>query len=174
MKKTTSLLIVGLLLLPSEGHAFSLFHATTKKAAERIMTKGFSVKRMNTTARFGKGIYMSDTKKLALAERPAAKAMVKTDMRPGKTTNISHWSKDKLKAFSHDKDLRGNIHRGIPGGDLGKKIGREAGKKGTAIRYPSLRGNGTNTFVPKKLYETHPRIVTPRGMSSPGTKVANR
>jgi len=167
VKKITSLLLVGLLLLPSTGYARSLFHATSEKAAERIMKRGFSVRTMNPNARFGKGIYLSDTKKLALAEKPNARALIRADARP-KTMNISHWSPNKLKTFSHDRDLRGNIHHGIPGGDLSRKIGREAGKKDMAIRYPSAKGQGTNTFIPKKLYETRPRAVTPRRMTSLG------
>lgn len=164
MRTIIALLLGIILILPYAASARSLFHATSKAAQKKILQKGFSSRFMKTQARYGKGIYLSGTKKITFKERPRAETVMRfkdSKFLQRNTLNVRRMSKSNLKEFSHDKDLRGNIHRGVLGGDLAKKMGRQAGKQGKIIAYPSAKGNGTNIFIPKKVYESHPRILRP-------------
>jgi len=146
----------------SSAEAKSLYHATSKAIAGKIMKKGFSLSKMNPQARYGKGIYLSETKKLALKEKPHADSIVKiqdTKLLRERSLNINKLSREHIKKFSKDTDMRGNIKNGNPGGDLARKMGTEAGRKGKVIVYPSVRGEGMNTFVPRRMYEEHSGIV---------------
>ena len=155
---------LSLIVAPLAGEARSLFHATSRAVAKKIMQKGFSIRTMNPKARFGKGAYLSKSKKAALHERPRADAVVtfnESKLLEKSTVNTKALSRNELKQFSHDRDLRGNIHKGIPGGDLAHKMGGQAGRKSKVLMYPSARGKGTNVFIPRRVYSEHPRIVRP-------------
>jgi len=162
---------LSLTAMPFVAEARFLFHATSRAAAKKIMQKGFSTRMMNSKARFGKGAYLSKSKAMALREKPKADAVIKFNESKllGKSTvNTKSLSKGELKRFSHYKDLRGNIHKGVPGGDLAHKMGNQAGRTNKTIAYPSAKGNGTNVFIPKKVYSEHPQIVKPDSMQIVG------
>lgn len=166
-----SALSLVVIVSPLSIEAKTLFHATKKAAAKRIMAKGFSVKKLNPKARFGKGIYLSESKKLALKEKPSAKAVVRfkdTKLLRSNTVYTKRFTTQKLKKFSGDKDLRGNIHHGVIGGDLAKKMGRSAAKQGKVISYPSAKGKGLNTFIPQKVYAKNPDIIKPKSVGPLG------
>ena len=167
LKKVIIVLAVSLALIvsPLYAQAKFLFHATKRAAAKKIALRGFSTRKMNPKARFGKGVYLAESKKLALKEKPSADAVIKL-----KDTKLLHknsiytrkLSKKNLKRISGDKDLRGNIRKGVLSGDLAKKLGRGAGKQGKVVVSPSAKGKGLDTFVPKKVYKAHPGIVATR------------
>jgi hypothetical protein len=147
--------------MPLSTEAGLLFHATKRAAARKIMQRGFSAKMMKPNARFGKGVYTSESKALALKEKPTSDAVVvlkDTKILQHHKINTSSLTKDKLKRLSGDLDLRGNIHKGIIGPDLGKKIGKNAAKNGHVVVYPSVKGKGSNYFIPQKVYQEHPRL----------------
>lgn len=158
---------LGFMTSPIYAQAKTYFHAAKKAAAKKIMAKGFSLKKLNPHARYGKGIYLAESKKLALKEKPSAEVVVKikdSKMLRKNSLNIAHLNKNELKLFSRDKDLRGNIKKGLIGGDLAKKTGKSAGRYGLVVQYPSAKGKGMNTFIPGKVYEKHPKIVKPVGV----------
>jgi hypothetical protein len=150
---------------PCAADAGWLVHAAKRAVAKKIVKKGFSPKRMSRKARFGKGTYLSKSKKTALKEKPDADAVVvvkNTRSLKKNNINLNDASKKKIKAISGDNDLRGNIHNGIIGPDLGRKIGRKAGKSGKIVTYKSAKdSSGTNIFIPSELYKRNPRIVKP-------------
>lgn len=116
---------------------------------------------MNPKARFGKGVYLAESKRLALREKHHAENV--THLQDSKfhkknSLDVRRLSAHDMKSFSQDKDLRGNIHRGVPAGDLAKKVGREAGRNGRAIIYPPAQGKGADTFIPSTMYKQHPEI----------------
>jgi len=159
------LLLVSIFMtVPDGAYAKSLFHATEKAVARRIMKRGFAANRMRSTARFGRGAYLAESRALALSEKPASKAVVAfkdSKLFRQRTLNTSRLKRTQLKRFSRDYDLRGNIRKGIIGPDLGKKIGRSAGKTNQVISYRSAKGKGSNYFIPQRLYKNHPNIVKP-------------
>ena len=159
------LLLVSIFMTGPDGvYAKSLFHATEKAVARRIMKRGFSVNRMRSTARFGRGAYMAESRALALSEKPASKAVVAfkdSKLFRKRMINTSRLKKVQLKRFSRDFDLRGNIRKGVIGPDLGRKIGKNAGRTNHVISYRSAKGKGTNYFIPQRLYKTHTKIVKP-------------
>lgn len=159
------LLLVSIFITVPDGvYAKSLFHATEKAVARRIMKNGFSASRMRSTARFGRGAYLTESKALALREKPASKVVVAfkdSKLFRKRTIDTSRLKRVQLKRLSRDFNLRGNIRKGVIGPDLGKKIGRSAGRTNHIISYRSAKGNGNNYFIPKKLYKNHPKIVKP-------------
>ncbi len=142
-----------------------LFHAAKRSASKKILKRGFSPKKMNRKERFGKGAYLSKSKKTSLKEKPNADAVVTVKdsrMLKKKTIDLKKTPKEEIKALSGDRDLRGNIRNGVIGPDLGKKIGRKAGKSGKVIIYKSAKDlKGTNVFIPAKVYTKNPKIVKP-------------
>lgn len=165
-KRGIFLLLINTLALsiPINCEAKYLYHATSKRAADKIIKKGFSIKKMNPQARYGKGVYLAETKKIAFKEKPKSNAIITlkdTKLLKNNTIDVRRLTPSKLKEFSKDKDLRGNIKKGIIGGDLAKKMGKKAGEAGKALRYPSARGEGMNIFIPKRFYMQHPKIVKP-------------
>lgn len=164
------LLVSVLITVPGGVYAKSLFHATEKAVARRIMKRGFSLKNMRPTARFGKGVYVSESRVLALREKPASKAVVAlkdSKLFRKRMIDTSRLKRVQLKRFSGDFNLRGNIHKGIIGPDLGRKIGRSAGRSNHVISYSSVKGKGTNYFIPQRLYKNYPKIVKPVRIVSP-------
>jgi hypothetical protein len=171
LKVITALIMLGILLMPLSSEAGALFHATKKVAAKRIMQRGFSAKMMKPNARFGKGVYASESKSLALKEKPTSDSVVvlkDTKMLQQYKINTSSLTKDKLKKLSGDLDLRGNVRKGIIGPDLGRKIGKTAAKSGNVVVYPSVKGKGNNYFIPQSVYQEHPKIIRPSKVISEG------
>ncbi len=168
MRRIVSVLLIGMLLMPSLSEAGLLFHATKKAAARKIIQKGFSTKAMRAETRFGKGLYLSSSKKVALKEKPKAETVVilrDTRLLQKYSIDTRKLSKEQLKKISGDLDLRRNLRRGTIGPDLGKKIGTKAGKSGNVIIYHSARSKqGFNVFIPKEVYEKHPKIIKPERM----------
>ncbi len=157
-------LIFALVINPTVTEAKWLYHATKRSAAQKILRGGFSVKKMKPTTRFGKGVYTSESKSLALKEKPASDSVVvlKDTKRLWKyAIDTSRLTKDKLKRLSGDLDLRGNIRRGIIGPKLGRQVGKAASKTGNIVVYKSARGEGKNIFIPKRVYQKHPQILKP-------------
>jgi hypothetical protein len=140
-----------------------LFHATRKAVAAKIAQGGFSVKKMQAGARFGRGVYLSGSQATARAEKSVADAMVRAQKGKGfqqRVLDLSRPNAYKLRAFSAGGDLRGAVKHNIIGPKIGHKIGHQAEKAGRIIRYQSARKpGGSNYFVPKSLYEKHPRII---------------
>jgi len=157
------LLLVSIFMtVPDGAYAKSLFHATEKAVARRIMKRGFAANRMRSTARFGRGAYLAESRALALSEKPASKAVVAfkdSKLFRQRTLNTNRLKRTQLKRFSRDYDLRGNIRKGIIGPKLGRRIGKEAGKMDKVVAYKSAKGKGTNYFIPRKVYQRHPDIL---------------
>ena len=112
---------------------------------------------------------MAESKALALREKPASKAVMAfkdSKLFRQRTIDTSRLKRVQLKRLSGDFNLRGNIHKGVIGPDLGKKIGKNAGRTNHIISYRSARGNGTNYFMPQKLYKNNRKIVKPIRMLS--------
>ena len=165
-KRGLALIVINVLVLstPAISEGKYLFHATSRKAADKILKKGFSVNKMNPQARFGKGVYLSESKRIALKEKPLSHAVLTfkdTKLLKKNIIDTKRLSPSELKSFSKDKDLRGNIRKGIIKGDLAKKMGMRAGEHGKALRYHSAKGDGMNIFIPKRFFQQHPQIVKP-------------
>lgn len=145
--------------LPAEA---GFFHATSKAVARRILKEGFSIRKMNPKARFGSGVYGSKSMATAIKEKSKAESVVSlsnSKMLQKVKIDSRRLSNSQLKRMTGDRDLRGNIHKGVIGPDLGKKLGRYASRKGKVIEYRSVRDRNTNIFIPKKVYQEHPSIV---------------
>lgn len=169
MKKTIALIIsCTIALSPSMADAGILWHATKKSAAKKIYAQGFNQKKMSPDARFGKGVYLSESKNTALKEKPRADAVLKfkeSKNLKNNNINLAHPTNNKLKALSGDNDLRGNIRKGIIGPDLGKKIGRKAAQNDKSIIYKSAKNpKGTNYYIPSEVYKRHPNIIRKQGV----------
>ena len=169
MKSTIALIIsCTIALSPCTADAGILWHATKRSLAKKIATRGFSKKLMSPKARFGKGIYFGKSKTTALKEKPKAGAVLK--FRESKTLkhnaiNLTHPTNTRLKTLSGDRNLKGNIHNGLIGPDLGRKIGKYAARTDKSIIYKSAKDTkGINIFVPSKVYEKHPRIIRNKGI----------
>ena len=154
-----------LLIMPDRAEPGMLYHATKRSLAKRIFTRGFSTAKMSRKARFGKGAYFASSRRTALREKPGADAVaVFKDTRSLKrsTLPVNRMSKGEIKKFSGDRDLRGNIRRGVIGPKLGRRIGSRAGTQGKNIAYTSARDKkGTNIFIPSRVYKKNPRLIKP-------------
>lgn len=158
--------IVTSLILPSV-EAGVLFHATEKQMAKKIAARGFSSAKMCSQARFGKGVYLGTSRKVALAEKPGANAVV--DFKPSKflgrnSLNLYRPSTQKLKKLCPNTSLQGKVKHQVIGQNLGKKLGRTASRRNQAIIYHSSKqpnGHGKCIFIPNQVYHRHPRIVRP-------------
>lgn len=169
---TAILLTIGLLVIPPLSEAGFLFHATKRAAARKIMQKGFSIRAMRAETRFGRGAYLSSSKRTALKEKPEAETLVVfrgTRSLQKYAIDTRKLSKERLKRMTGDLDLRGNLRQGTIGPDLGRKIGTKTGKSGNVIIYRSARSkHGFNVFIPKEVYKKHPKIVQPERMITVG------
>lgn len=172
----TLLICLSIIALPCISHGGFLFHATKKAAAEKIVKQGFSAKMMNPKARFGKGVYASKSKSLALREKPSSDAIVvlkDTRALHLRKINPNKMTKEQLKRLCGDFNLRGSMHNGVIGPKLGKKIGKAAANKGKVIVYQSAKGKGYNYFIPKKVYTNNPWIIKPLKILPNGKNVTN-
>ncbi len=154
-----------LMLVPAQAKAGLLFHATKRSLAKRILTRGFNPAKMSKHARFGKGVYFSRSRRTALREKPGADTVVvfkDTKALKKRTIQVKGMNKSELKAFSGDKDLRGNMRHGIIGPSLGRKVGSRAGKANKSVIYPSAKDKrGTNVVIPSRVYRENPRLIKP-------------
>ena len=161
-------LTISLIALPCLSEAGMLFHGTKRALAKRIATKGFSSKMMSAKARYGRGAYLSNSKNTALKEKPHADALVvfrDTSALRKKAINVNHLQKNRIKAITGDRDLRGNIRKGIYGPEIGRKIGQYAARKDKVIIYKSAKDpRGTNIVIPSQVYQRHPNIIRKQGI----------
>ena len=146
--------------VPAEAN---LFHVTQRAARKRIMKKGFSKAKMRSNARYGKGVYLADKKKTAISEVPKAQEVIRfkeSKYLKKNTIDMRKPTPAKIRKVVPEKDLRGDVKKGVIGPKLGKKLGRAAGKKGKVIRYRSAKDpNGSNVVIPAKVHGRHPRII---------------
>lgn len=166
MNRIFLFLMIAILVISIHGisEAKSLFHAAEKAASKRILRRGFSLKKMNPNARFGRGVYLANTEKLALKEKPGAKAVVVFKDTPAfrkRIIDTRRISMPQIKRMSGDFDLKGNIHKRTIGPDLGRKIGKAAGKMDRVIAYKPAKGKGINYVIPRKTFQKHPDILKP-------------
>lgn len=144
-----------------------LFHAARRSAAKSILSRGFSPGKMRARARFGKGVYLSRSLKTVAKEKPSARSFVA--VKPGRALksrllDLRRPRPERLRALVGPRvNLRGAVKRGVIGPRLGKRIGAVTSRRGKALLYRSARNpRGTNLFIPKRLYQKHPRIVLPQ------------
>lgn len=152
------------MVLPAEA---KLYHATSKAIANRIAKNGFSIKKMNPDARFGSGIYASKKPSTALKEKPNSDSVIalkESRMLNKNKIDTTKLSNEQIKLISRDSDLRGNIHKGVIGPKLGNKLGQYASKKGKVVEYKSAKDANNNIFVPKNVYQKHPKIIKPENI----------
>lgn len=140
-----------------------LFHATSKAAARKIAQKGFAASKMSAEARFGKGVYLSESRATALKEAPKAQNILKyKNVEKYKLLDYSKPKVDKLRVVLPKADFRGTFKKGIIGPKLGHKLSQAASKKGAAIRYRSVKAPKTaNIVVPNQVYRRNPGILKP-------------
>lgn len=160
-------LMATILSTPYTAEGGLLFHATKRSIAQKMAKKGFSINHMSDKARFGKGAYLAKSKATAIKEKPNADAVVvfkETKTLKDHIINVKNMKKGGLKSLSGDGDLRGNIHKGIIGPDLGKKIARRLAPAGKSILYQSAKDrHGSNVVIPAAVYKKNPRIVNATG-----------
>ena len=80
-KKLAIMLLAAALVFNQNSTAFAknfLYHATRKAIARKIASRGFSVRKMNPKARFGKGVYISNKPGTALKEARRGKTLVRS------------------------------------------------------------------------------------------------
>ncbi|KAB2889230.1 MAG: hypothetical protein F9K32_13470 [Desulfobulbaceae bacterium] len=140
-----------------------LFHATSKAAARKIAQKGFAANKMCAEARFGKGVYLSESRATALKEAPKAQSILKyKDVQKNKLWDYSKPKLGKLRTVLPTADFRGTFKKGIIGPKLGRKLSHAASKEGAAIRYRSVKAPKTaNVMVPNRVYRGNPGILKP-------------
>lgn len=140
-----------------------LFHATSKAAARKIAQKGFAAKKMRAEARFGKGVYLSESRATALKEAPKAQNILKyKDFQKKKLWDYSKPKVDKLRTVLPKADFRGTFKKGVIGPKLGRMLSHAASKEGAAIRYRSVKAPKTaNVVVPNRVYRRNPGILKP-------------
>lgn len=166
--KNYRLLQVGVLLsavffLVSEAGAGALFHATRKAAMRRIVAKGFSPDKMRSAARFGKGVYLSNSPTTARMEARGAKTLIRVQTRPAfdrRVVNLRNPSPSGIRAFSPGARLRGAVKKGVIGPKLGRQLGRAASHKDKVIKYRSAKDpRRSNYVIPRAVYKAHPRMI---------------
>lgn len=149
-------------LAATSAEAF-LFHATGKAVARKIAQRGFAASRMRAEARFGKGVYLSESRATALKEAPKAQNILKyKDVQKYKLWDYSKPKVDRLRAVLPKTDFRGTFKKGIIGPKLGRKLSQAASKEWAAIRYRSVKAPKTaNVVVPQQVYRKNPDILKP-------------
>lgn len=140
-----------------------LYHATKKKIANRIASRGFSTRKMRSSARLGQGIYFSKSAGGAIREKGAGNAIVRA--KPGKhfesrTIDMTRPSGRKIRGLMNVRDLRGAVKKNVLGPKVGHRLGSYAGKNGKILRYRSAKDpRQVNYFVPKATYQRKPDII---------------
>ena len=159
-------ILVFLILFPYMPHCEAgLSTATSKAAARKILKGGFNPSKMKAGDRFGKAAYMSSSARTALKEKPKAGAVVR--FKESKyfqkyILDVRNPKPAQVKSITGAKDLRGMVHKRVIGSKLGHRLASVASKEGKSIKYRSARDpKGTNIAIPKKVYESHPKIVKP-------------
>ena len=165
LRWSLSVLLGGsLFILPSSAEAF-FFHATRRAAVKRFMTRGLNPAKFKSSARFGKGFYVSRKISTALAEKGKRSAVIR--MKPSRylkknIVDLRNPTKKKLRSLLGSKiNLRGRLKKWFIGPKLGRRLGRIAGKKGKVIQYRSVKTGGTNLMIPKQLIKKRPQIMRP-------------
>ncbi|HED00474.1 MAG TPA: RES domain-containing protein [Proteobacteria bacterium] len=162
-----TILVLLLVSFPGSSEAF-LYHATRKAIAKRILMRGVNPAKFSAKARFGKGLYLSRKPSTALSEKGRNSAVIR--MRGSayvkkRAIDLRKPTRGRLRSLLGKKiDLRGATRKNVIGPKIGRKLGRIAGKKGTAIQYRSVRNGGTNVFVPKSLFTRKPGVIRPTKM----------
>lgn len=158
-----TVLAAAFFFLASEAGAGALFHATRRAAARRIAAKGFSSAKMKSSARFGKGVYLSNSPKAARIEAKGADTVLRVHTKPGfdrRVVNLRNPSPSAIRSVAPNARLRGTVKKGVIGPKLGHQLGRVAGRKGQIIKYRSVKTPGRSNYViPRGVNERHPGIV---------------
>lgn len=149
-------------VFPPTAISGSLYHATTKAFARRIMAKGINPAKFNRNARFGKMFYTAKRPSTALAEKGPGSTVVR--MKPSKSITKNSWdlrnpTAKRIRKLVGNADLRGTMKRGMIGPKLGRKIGKLANKKQKSIFYQSAKNGKTNVAVPASMIAKHPRTL---------------
>jgi hypothetical protein len=155
--------IVMVCMLPNTVDAGSLYHATSKSFARRILTKGVNPGKFNSQARFGRMFYGAKRPSTALAEKGKNSQLIRMRSSRGLVNNSWDLRKptpNSLRKYTGNSDLRGKIKNRVIGPKLGHRIGRLAEQKGKAIQYKSVKTGGTNIAIPAKMLKQHPRLLT--------------
>lgn len=165
LRWSLTILIGGCLFIISPSAEAFFYHATSKAAAKRIMTRGLNPARFKARTRFGKGLYLSRKISTALAEKGKKSAVIR--MKPSQylkrnILDLRNPTKEKLRSLLGRKiNLRGRLKKWIIEPKLGRKLGRIAAKKGKAIQYRSVKTGRTNLMIPKRLIKKRPQIARP-------------
>lgn len=173
MKKIAVLILVVLFALvevsSAEARSF-LFHATRRAAAKKIAGKGFSASRMKASARLGKGVYLTGSKRTALKEVPSADAVVRFEPSKSfkrKVIDLRNPSRERIRAIAPKTDLRGAVKKQVIGPKLGHRLGQTAGRDGKILRYRSAKDpKGSNYFIPNKLLPRQSSLLTRPGVAA--------
>jgi hypothetical protein len=173
MKKFTILILIALFVLvditSAGAHSF-LFHATRRAAAKKIAAKGFSASRMKASARMGKGVYLTDSKRTALKEVPSAGAVVRFEPSKSfknKVVDLRRPTPERIRTFFPKSDLRGAVKKQVIGPKLGRRLGKAAGRNGKVLRYRSAKDpKGSNYFIPQKLAPRQSSLLTKPGFGA--------
>lgn len=158
-----TILASAVFFVASGAEAGSLFHATRKAAARRIAAKGFSSAKMKSSARFGKGVYLSNSPSAARLEAKGADTVLRVRTQPAfdrRVVNLRNPKPSAVRALAPKARLRGTVKNGVIGPKLGHQLGRAAGRNGRIIQYRSVKVPGRSNFViPRALNQAHPRLV---------------
>lgn len=149
--------------LASEAGAGALFHAARKAAARRIAAKGFSPAKMKSSARFGKGVYLSNHPTAARMEAKGADTVLRVQTKPAfdrRVVNLRNPKPSAVRSAAPKARLRGAVKKGFIGPKLGRQLGRAASRKGWVIQYRSVKDpRRSNYVIPRAVYKDHPRMI---------------
>ena len=167
--KVATVLCIAVMIcaFPSTALSGSLYHATSKAFARRILKTGIKPAKFSSQARFGKMFYGAKRPSTALAEKGTRSQVIR--MKTSKQLARNAWdlrkpTPDGLRRYVGNTDLRGAVKRRIIGPKLGHKIGKLANRKEKAILYRSSKDGGTNVAVPASLMAKHPRTLSQKSL----------
>jgi hypothetical protein len=165
MKLIAIIVCVVFAWFPGIADAKFAVHATKGRFVPGIMRKGLKIQKMNPEGRIGKVVYLGDSLKTAMKEKPRANAAIlfkKSHMFNKRILDTTHMSKIRLKSISGLKDMRGTVKERRLGPKIGQSIGKYANKNKLILKYRSARyREGVNYAIPPSLLKQHPRIITP-------------
>jgi hypothetical protein len=164
------LTLLLVLFAPCVAEAGLLYHAASRSTAQSIFKGGFNKRLMNPKARFGPGVYLSQTRNTALSERPAAQSVLSFNKGKGfdrKVLDTRRMSSRQLKEKFRVKDMRGNVKKGVIGKKLAHRIGDFASQHKKIVSYRSARDlKGTNYMMPGSLYSPRSGLIAPARINS--------
>ena len=156
---------VNVLGTPGVSDAGFLYHAARKASVGSILKGGLNPSKFRPKSRLGEGGYLARKPSTALAEKGESSSVVRmedTKILKQNTWDLRNPTPNKLHGLLGEKtDLRGTVKNRVIGPKIGRRLGKLAGEEGKAIEYRSAKNGGSNLFIPKKLFEKHPRIVSP-------------